>query len=67
MSDAIDLELVRQRRQDRRDVALLELFSTVLRTPLERRELTPEQAAIREARVRARKNARRPVENMVFP
>lgn len=58
MPDPIDLTTARQLRQERRDVALLELFSTVLRMPLERRELTAEQAACREDRLQARRGRR---------
>lgn len=42
-------------RRDRADAALITMFASVLNTPLERRELTPEQRARREARIAARR------------
>lgn len=51
---AHDLSAYRRARQERTDQALIALFSGVLGTPLERRELTPEQAARRADRLAQR-------------
>lgn len=54
-----DLSAYRRARQERSSDALIQMFSSVLGQPLERRELTPEEQARREARMRARRAARR--------
>lgn len=55
----IDLATARRTREDRRETALLVLFSGVLGKPLARRELTAEQWAAREARAEQRREKRR--------
>lgn len=61
-SEVADLNSARRHREERRDIALLELFSAVLSKPLERRELTAEQAADRAVRLQDRRARRRPEE-----
>jgi hypothetical protein len=55
---AHDLSAYRRHRQSQADESLIVLFSVVLGKPLELRELTPEQQARREDRLRARKRLR---------
>ena len=53
-SPASDLSAYRRVRQERASDALITMFSQVLARPLARRELTPEEQARREARIRER-------------
>jgi hypothetical protein len=54
----VDLSRFRDMQRARADVALIQMFSAVLGQPLLLRELTPEQRARREARLRQRKALR---------
>jgi hypothetical protein len=54
---ASDLSAYRRARQERASDALICLFSQVLGTPLERRELTPAEQARRDARRDSRRLA----------
>jgi hypothetical protein len=58
MAEPYDLSAYRRVRQERGDQALIELFSEILEKPLERRDLTPEQQARRDARLAARRQQR---------
>jgi hypothetical protein len=55
---AHDLSAYRRARRDRADQAMIELFAGILGKPMEVRELTPEERARREDRVRARHETR---------
>jgi hypothetical protein len=54
----VNLAAYRDSCQHHAEVALLQLYAGVLNKPLERRELTPEQRARREARLAARHRPR---------
>jgi hypothetical protein len=49
-----DLSAYRRVRQERASDAMIEMFAGVLGKPLVRRELTPHEQALREARLRER-------------
>jgi hypothetical protein len=51
----VPLQAYLRARQERADSALIAMFADVLNRPLERRELTPEQQARRDARIAARR------------
>lgn len=51
---ASDLSAYRRARQERASDAVIEMFADVLGKPLARRELTPEEQAYREDRLRNR-------------
>lgn len=51
---AHDLSSYRRARQERTSDRVIEMFAAVLGQPLERRELTPEEQARREERLRER-------------
>lgn len=53
-----DLSAYRRVRRNGADLALIEMFSGILGKPLELRELTPEEQARREARLRDRREHR---------
>jgi hypothetical protein len=56
---ASDLSSYRRARQERSSDALIQLYAAVLGQPLKRRELTPEEQARRENRLREREQRRR--------
>lgn len=60
MAEPYDLTAYRRVRQHRADQALIEMFAEILDAPLERRELTPEQQARRDARLAERRRQRTP-------
>lgn len=57
---ASDLSAYRRARQERTSDAMITLFSRVLGQPMVRRELTPEEQARREDRLRRLRERRRP-------